>query len=565
MSTTDSADESFPAEPIEAPIDKISQRLSRVQSKTADTKEKSDDAVTETRPVKGFRWILVCFSLYVTCFLYGLDTTIAADVQGSIVEAFGHIDQLAWIGAGFPLGSVAVVLPLTAAFVNFNLKWTYVATVLIFEVGSVLCGAAQDMNTIIIGRVIAGMGGTGIYLGSLNYLSSLTTPKERGTYITLIGFCWGIGAVLGPVVGGAFSVSPATWRWAFYINLVIGGVLTPIFLFILPPLHPIQGIPTRVRLANLDFVGFILGAAVWVTFALAFTMAGGQWPWNDGRSITMFVVFGVLLIAYILQQRLSLFTTPQTRSFPVKLLFTRTHFLLYIAMAANDATLFVFLYFFPIYFQFVHNDSALEAAIRLLPYVIIMVTFNLAAGHLLSKVKRYMPIYVVSGALLTIGGSLMVVYLKPSTPISVIYGLSIINAVGTGLTTQLGYAVASLIVEPKEVGDAISLQNFSQLGANLISLVIAGQVFQSVAVKNLEKVLVGTNFSHQDIVNAVSGTQSTLFQQISSELHGEATNAITQAIQKALILLPVGGGVLLLAALFMKREKLFGEIVAVGA
>ncbi|KAL7949769.1 major facilitator superfamily domain-containing protein [Trichoderma barbatum] len=463
MSTTTSIGGSSTAEPTTSPIEKKSSRLSQV------------------RPIKGFRWILVCISLYITCFLYGLDTTIAAD--------------LAWVGAGFPLGSVAVVLPLTAAFVNFNLRWTYVATVIIFEAGSVLCGAAPNMNAIIIGR--------------------------RGTYITLIGFCWGIGAVLGPVVGGAFSVSSATWRWAFYINLVIGGALTPIYLFLLPPLHSVKGASIRARLLNLDIVGFILGAAVW----------------KDGRTIALFVIFGILLIAYAMQQ----------------LLFTRTHSLLYVAMSANDATLFVFLYFFPIYFQFVHNDTALEAAIRLSPYVIIMVTFNLGAGHLLSKVKRYMPIYVVSGVLLTIGGSLMVVYLKPSTSISVIYGLSI------------GYAVASLVVEPKDVGDAISLQNFSQLGANLILLVIAGQIFQSVAVRNLENVLADTSFSHQDIVNAVSGAQSTLFRELSGELRDQAVNAITQAIQPVLILLPVGGGVLLLVGLFMKREKLFGEIVAVGA
>lgn len=92
------------------------------------------------------------------------------------------------------------------------------------------------------------------------------------------------------------------------------------------------------------------------------------------------------------------------------------------------------------------------------------------------------PVYksrdaIFSGILLTVEGSLMVVYLKPSTSISVIYVLSIINAVGTGLTTRLGYAVASLVAEPQGVGDAITLQNLVQLGANLISLVIAGQIF----------------------------------------------------------------------------------------
>ncbi|KAM0463323.1 hypothetical protein ACHAO4_000036 [Trichoderma viride] len=149
MSTTNSVSESPTAEAITVPLDRMSSRLSRVQSKTADIQEKSEDTEPGALPIKGFRWVIVCFSLYVTCFLYGPDTTIAADVQGSIVEAFGHIDQLAWIGAGFPLGTVSMVLPLTAAFVSFDLKWTFIATVKVFEVGSVLCGAAQNMSKVI--------------------------------------------------------------------------------------------------------------------------------------------------------------------------------------------------------------------------------------------------------------------------------------------------------------------------------------------------------------------------------------------------------------------------------
>ncbi|KAM0255133.1 hypothetical protein ACHAQJ_006056 [Trichoderma viride] len=82
----------------------------------------SGDENEPTRAIHGFRWFLVCFSLYISALIYGLDTTIAADVQSSIVEAFGHVDQLAWIGAGFPLGSVAVVLPVGVLFTRFNMK-----------------------------------------------------------------------------------------------------------------------------------------------------------------------------------------------------------------------------------------------------------------------------------------------------------------------------------------------------------------------------------------------------------------------------------------------------------
>lgn len=111
--------------------------------------ESSTESASERkrRTIRGFRWVIVCISLYVTCFLYGLDTTIAADVQGPVTEAFGQVDQLAWIGAGFPLGSVCVILLLGTLYNSFNIKWVFITTVVIFEAGSALCGGAPNSKT----------------------------------------------------------------------------------------------------------------------------------------------------------------------------------------------------------------------------------------------------------------------------------------------------------------------------------------------------------------------------------------------------------------------------------
>ncbi len=552
---------------VEPPLHTIPSRISRAQSRTeqGDVEKDEEPAADDEEPIRtitGLKWVLVCASLYVSAFLYGLDTTIAADVQGPVIDTFGHVEQLAWVGAGFPMGSVSVILFLSGILNSFNMKWIYVSSVVVFEAGSAICGAAPNMSALIVGRVIAGAGGSGIYLGCLNYFSSLTRPTERGTYISLIAFCWGLGAVLGPLIGGAFSVSTATWRWAFYINLVVGAVVSPVFLLFLPSIHPVQGVSIRARLAKLDFIGFILNAGVWTSFTIALIMAGGQWKeWNDGRTIAIFVVFGVLLIIYIIQQYFTIFTTKDTRAFPAHLLRSPTQILLYIATSGNVTTLFVVVYFVPIYFQFVHDDSAIMAAVRLLPYVVITCTVNVCAGHLLSKIKMYMPIYVFSGILLTLGGSLLMVYLDPSTSQGTIYGLTVVIAIGTGLTLQIGYAIATFDAPDEDMGDAISLQNVAQIGSSVIALVIAGQVFQSSAVSNLEAVLAGKGFSEADIIGAVAGAQSTLFQELSGDLKQAAILAITQAMQKAFSLNIVAGGVLLLAGLAMKRERLFGEVI----
>ena len=515
------------------------------------------------RTMHGVKWILVCISIYISAFLYGLDTTIAADVQGAVVEQFGHVDQISWIGSGFPLGSVSVILLVGNMYGHFNMKWIYVGSILLFEVGSTLCGAAPNMNALIVGRVLAGAGGSGIYLGGLNYFSYLTTPKERGLYITLIGFHWGVGAVLGPIIGGAFSVSSATWRWAFYINLVIGAAVSPIYIFFLPPIHPSSGESVRERIGTFDFVGLVLIAAVWVTFTLGFSMAGGPWGWDDGRTIAVLVVFGVLLVMAALQQYFTLFTSQGGRAFPGHLLKSRTQILLFVATAASTTSLFVVVYYIPIYFQFVHSDSAIEAAVRLLPFIVVTVVTNVLVGHLLSRLRIYMVLYVVSGVLITVGGTLLMTQLDPSTSEATIYGLTVLIAFGTGMTVQLGYAVGTLTVKPHDMGHAISFQNVSQIGSTVLCLVIAGQIFQSIAVSNLTRVLAGLGFSPSDIESAVAGTQSALFGQLSPQLRSAAIAAIVQAMQKSFVLVIVAGAVMLVASVGMKRERLFGDIVTV--
>ncbi|KAI0465724.1 MFS general substrate transporter [Xylaria cf. heliscus] len=518
---------------------------------------KSDKLDVKQREIHGLRWFFICASLYVTSFLYGLDTTIAAAVQADVVKTFGQIEQLAWIGAGFPLGSVTMIFLVGYLYNAFNMKWVFILTVLLFDIGSALCGAAPNMAALIVGRVIAGAGGTGIYLGALNFVTALTAPHERGLYTTLTGFFWGIGCVLGPIVGGAFSVSSATWRWAFYFNLVVGAVSAPAYITCLPPVRPMPGVSVRDRLAGIDIAGFILGAGVWVSFLLGLTMAGGQWPWNDGRTIATFVVFGVVLVLYASQQYFALFTTPSQRAFPIHLLRERTQVLLYISTSAFITTLFVSIFYVPLYFEFVHNDSSLTAAVRLLPFVIVTTTTSVISGHFVGRIKVYLLLFLASAIILILGGSLLVVHLDVDSQTSVIYGLTVVVAFGCGLSMQKSYSIAALTTDPTSVGNALSLQNVGEIGGQVIALGISGQIFHSVATRNLEAALAGNGFSKTDIMSALAGAQSTLFSQLDENLRAAAVLAITKSLQLTFVLVPVAGGVMLVAALCMRWEKLY--------
>lgn len=132
---------------------------------------------TSPRPIHGFKWALVCASLYIGALIYGLDTTIAADIQSAIVERFNNVERLTWVGTAFPLGSVCAVLPTSALYATFDLKPLFIGSILLFEIGSALCGAAPSMDSLIVGRVIAGLGGSGIFLGYVHLLETYLTDR----------------------------------------------------------------------------------------------------------------------------------------------------------------------------------------------------------------------------------------------------------------------------------------------------------------------------------------------------------------------------------------------------
>lgn len=135
-------------------------------------------------------------------FMYSLDGTIVADLIPSIVNEFDSVPLLPWLSVGFMVGSIVTVLPLGKLFSKYNAKWLYVISVVLFLTSSALCGAAPTMSAMIVGRVFLGMSGNGIYFGIMTLLSVYTDDKERPMYLSLVGLVWGVGTVLGPVVGG---------------------------------------------------------------------------------------------------------------------------------------------------------------------------------------------------------------------------------------------------------------------------------------------------------------------------------------------------------------------------
>lgn len=153
-----------------------------------------------------------------TTLLFALDNTIVANIQPAIIQDFGHLELLSWVGTGFALGTMFILL-WGKVYGVFNIKWTYIFNIFLFEVGSAICGAAPNINALIIGRVIAGVGGSGMYSGTLTYVSVLSNDHEKPAYLAGSTVIWGVGSVLGPVVRmPRFTPS----RWSYTKSKLLG-------------------------------------------------------------------------------------------------------------------------------------------------------------------------------------------------------------------------------------------------------------------------------------------------------------------------------------------------------
>jgi MFS family permease len=414
------------------------------------------------------------------------------------------------------VGSIVTVLPLGKLFSKYNAKWLYVISVILFLASSALCGAAPSMSAMIVGRVFLGMSGNGIYFGIMTLLSVYTDDKERPMYLSLVGLVWGIGTVLGPVVGGAFD--KVSWRWAFYLNLIIGGVFAPVYLLLLPSFDPQpKAVSFLGRAKNFDFVGAALSIASIVCLVMAINFGNALYAWNSGQIISMFVLSFILLIAFAVQQKFAWCTTKAERMFPTHLVRNREANLLFICAACANTAAFLPIYYLPVYFQF------------LLPLITILSATIIANGYLMSKLGYYQP-WFIGGAALALAGNVLASRIDMHTSVSAIYGYEVLIALGSGAFIQAGYATIQTVVPAEDTSYAIAYMMLAQFTGIVMGLSIGGAIFINEALKSLKALL--PMLPETQLRGVISGTSSNAIMNIPVELREEAVATVVNSLRK---------------------------------
>ncbi|KAH9816995.1 putative efflux pump antibiotic resistance protein [Teratosphaeria destructans] len=507
------------------------------QTGSAYTDESQNHTTRDTpqspRDVHGVKWFLVVISLILTTFLWGLDGTITADIQATFVREFDSIDKLAYNSVAFFLGAAACVLSWGQLYCHFNAKWVFITCIVIFE------------------AAICGVGGSGMYVGVLTLLSMTTTEQERPSYMGYPGITWGIGTVLGPIIGGAFAESRATWRWGFYINLCVGAVCAPVWLLLVPSKDPSAGVPWKTRIQGFDFVGLILLSGASSALLLAMNFGGLVYAWNSGSMIALWVVAGVLIVAFGVQQGFGIGAKQVV--FPVKMMSNAKVLVVFFNETCSATGCFLPIYFIPLYFQYVRDEEPLMAGVRLLPFICFMVATVLVCGQAVSSTGKWLPWFFYGGIMVVIGGSLMAFTVDEATSAAKIYGYSILIGTGTGAYIQMPFnACQELVSDPALIPAAVGLITWAQLAAPAITLSIANSVFLNTARTAIAKVLP----ADAPILAILSGVGKGYLDTVSQDSRQDVTHAVVHSMRKAFILVVTAGALtLVLSPLLLRTTR----------
>ncbi|GAC1452802.1 MAG: hypothetical protein PVSMB1_00630 [Gemmatimonadaceae bacterium] len=327
--------------------------------------------------VLGHRQILIAFSgLVLAMLLAALDSTIVSTALPTIVSELGGLEQLAWVVTGYLLAQT-IVTPVYGKLGDlYGRKIVMQSAIVLFLIGSVLCGLSQNMTELILFRAIQGLGGGGLVVTTQAVVGDIVPPRDRGRYQGIFGAVFGLSSIAGPLLGGYFTTQ-LSWRWIFYINLPVGIAALVVLAATLPSL-------SRRVIRAIDYAGAALIAIVLSSITLLSDLGGTSYPWSSPVSIGL---IGISLLS------LALFVMVQRRAaepvLPLHLFHQQTFVVTSVVGLIVGFALFGSVTYFPLYLQVVKGVSPTTSGMQMVPMMGGMLVTSILSGQLISRTGRY--------------------------------------------------------------------------------------------------------------------------------------------------------------------------------
>lgn len=419
-------------------------------------------------------------ALAVVMLLSALDQTIVATAMPRIIEHLHGLSMYAWVTTAYMLAST-VSVPIYGKLSDlYGRKPILVIGVVVFLVGSVLCGLAGEfgdlpllgsgMMQLVVFRAIQGLGGGALMTVSFAVIADLYPPRERGRLFGLFGAVFGLASIIGPFIGGFFTDhgtatlfghEVAGWRWIFYVNLPLGLIALFMLAYRMPPLkHSGTG--------TVDYLGAALVVLTFTPLLLGLTLGGTRHPWASPPILGLFALSVVAFAIFLYVEMRTAEPILSIGMFRIKTF--------RIAVSASFVVSMAFLgivMFMPLYMQVVQGISATQSGTALLPLMAGFIVSSIVSGRLVSRTGRYKPFMIAGGIVLIVGVILLTRIDANTTPLDLAWRLAL-TGVGLGPAQALFNIVIQNAAPLKELGSATGIGQFARQIGSTVGVAIFG-------------------------------------------------------------------------------------------
>lgn len=402
---------------------------------------------------------MIVAGLLLSILMASMDNTIVATAMGTIVGELGGLDKFVWVTSAYMVAEMAGMPIFGKLSDMYGRKRFFVFGILMFMLGSILCGTADSIVELSIYRAIQGIGGGALIPIAFTIMLDSVSPDNRGKLMGLFGAVFGMSSIFGPLLG-AYITDYISWQWIFYINLPIG--LVSFFLISRYYKESLEHSKQRI-----DWIGAatLVGAIVCLIFALE--LGGKVYAWNSVQIIGLFAGFAVLALLFLIAETRAAEPIISFGMFRDRLYATSNM----IAILSGAAFIVASVYI-PIFIQGVLGGTATNSGFVLLPMMLGTVVTATGAGFVMNRMS-YRSILASTLLLLAVGIGLLTTITADTTRLVItLYMILVGLGIGASFSILTNAAIHSL--PPNRRGSATSTLNFLRSLGMMLGITIFG-------------------------------------------------------------------------------------------